>query len=780
MTAGQELALEQLRAIQEADPLAFEVVSATPHRDGPDILVVASLSCRGIRRVPDGLPLRERERFQILISPSFPFSQPSIWTPHKRFAGRAHVFWGQFLCLYQASETEWDYSDGMFGLIQRLWVWLEHGARNEPEPEGMPIHPPFTLGGASSFKLVPRANAPAISGCPWLGFASLEPINEKAFALTSWQAASIDHDPTPPVAPSILLPQNLPWEMPTDMEGLCQEMQKAGVSVELVMAMLQWAIYVNPKGHPLFVVVGCPQRGVQATGQIRQHLMIWQVMDVALDALNISIDWARLKFQMNTLDLPEDHELRKKIQTGKASVDQLALDILKKAKVHWSSVLEDRPEVTIRRDHRSPMGIFRDRAVCLWGCGALGSPIAYLLVKAGVKKLVLLDKATVKPGLLVRQMFGESEVGESKTNALKRRLDALGRHIEIEAIPRDVLGELSAGTDWTRGADFVIDCTASDTVHAKTELAWARLDSRRVPLVSMIVGHRAERGIVAVSRPGHTGALKDVFRRAKLAACQKPSLSAFADDFYPQDSNIQFFQPEPGCSDATFEGSCADVTALSALMLNSAASVLQQDPGSPAAACFVCQPQLAAKGPSYEEFHFEPDISCRADYEIRISNSAWKEIAAVIREGRRKRGLKPEIGGLLFGKRDDALRIIWIDDAIGPPPDSICRPDKFICGIKGTQEAHSRRKQRSRGSTEFVGMWHTHPQDAPFPSETDLSGMAQLLTTGEKPPLRSLLLIVGWAGKEVVLGTSVFGRSTFAKGGGVILVTATHFPQLKT
>jgi integrative and conjugative element protein (TIGR02256 family) len=134
---------------------------------------------------------------------------------------------------------------------------------------------------------------------------------------------------------------------------------------------------------------------------------------------------------------------------------------------------------------------------------------------------------------------------------------------------------------------------------------------------------------------------------------------------------------------------------------------------------------------------------------------------------------------LLFGKRDDALRVIWVDDAIGPPPDSVCSPEKFICGTKGTQAANKSRKEQSRGSVEFVGMWHTHPEDLPLPSETDLSGMAQILTSGEAPPLKSLLLIVGWERHGILLGTSVFSRRIFVGGKGVVTVAANHFPGLK-
>ncbi len=780
MTPGQELALDQLRTIHEANPLALEILDVEKPQGWTDILVLISVSCGGIKCQPEGLPLRERERFIIQIPPRFPFDKPDVWTPHKRFAGRPHVQWGHSLCLYQASLTEWDYADGMFGFVHRLEVWLEHGARNEPDPEGYPIHPPVAYVGESDFAIVPKADCPPVAAVPWFGLARLEPINKRSFAITSWHSVTDAAELPAPVAPAILLPTNLPWEMPKQMAELSFELEKSGVSKQQLVALLQWVMLINPKDHPLFFIVGSPQRGVQAVGQLKQHLMVWQVMDLMLKALNLSTDTWRSLFQLGDVAQPHQIEHQERLRAIQAEAERIALESFGLVKVNWCSVYEDRPEVTKRRDDRSPMTAFRDRHVCLWGCGALGSHVGYLLVKAGAKKLTLIDKAAVKPGLLVRQQFSSQEIGEAKATALKRRLDSLGSACEIEALIQNVHVDFEPGQSWTRGSDVVVDCTASDTVHAKTETAWMDESQKRVPIISMIVGHRAERGIVVTVLPKHTGGFKDVYRKAKIEACRKPYLSAFVEDFYPTGENIEFFQPEPGCSDATFEGSCADVVGLSAMMLNAAATSLHRESPSKATVCFMTQPHLSTAPDSraFARFEFEADIVCQANYQVRVAPQAWREITSAIRESRRKRGLEPETGGLLFGKRDDALRVIWIDDAMGPPPDSVCRSDKFICGVRGTQEANTWRKKQTRGATEFVGMWHTHPQDIPLPSETDVSGMAQILTSGERPPNRSLLFIVGWEKGEMLLGSSVFDRKTFLEH-GLVHVGIAHFPELK-
>jgi len=717
MSPGQYLAIEQLEAIQEASSGLFEIVKTLPpSAENPLCRVLISLSCKGVECAPAGLPLREREQFTLLIPSDFPFTVPHVWVPHDRFAGKPHVQWKSHLCIYQAPQTEWDSADGMFGFIERLWDWLKHGAKNLADPIGLPIHPPVTYGGGSKFSIVPRVNAPEIGEGPWYGFANLQPINDSAYSLVDWQHASVPGDPTAPVAAVILLPKGLPWEMPTKLDGLCKELEASGVKRELLLTLLQWTLLVNPKDHPLFVVVGSPQRGIQSIGQLKQHLMAWQVSGLVFDFLNLSADWIRMRFRIDGIDTPEANALREETKVHQAKVEQLAKESVNLVDVGWCHVLEDRPEIITRRDERAPTSVFRGKHVCLWGCGALGSHVAYYLAKAGINKLTMFDSGTVKPGLLVRQMFAESEIGESKALALKRRLQNLCPSVEVDAYHKSVLGDDTI-LDWAFGADVIIDCTASDFVHAKSEILWAKASEKRPPLISMIVGPRAERGIVTCLNPGIAGGIKSVYRKAKLMACQRSELASFANDFYPTGNDIKFFQPEPGCSDPTFEGSSVDVAGLSALLLNAGANLLKKTAG-PSAACFICQPHIISreKGElAYAEFSFEQDLVCQCDYQVRFSPRAWKEIAAAIRQGRRHRSKECETGGLLFGKRDDALRVIWVDDAIGPPPDSVSRPEKFICGVKGTQAATRNRKEQSRGSTEFVGMWHTHPQDVPIP-----------------------------------------------------------------
>jgi integrative and conjugative element protein (TIGR02256 family) len=360
-------------------------------------------------------------------------------------------------------------------------------------------------------------------------------------------------------------------------------------------------------------------------------------------------------------------------------------------------------------------------------------------------------------------MYNDAEIGQNKVDALRARLLKIRPDLVIESYASNIVNDLESENDWSHGADYVLDCTASHLLHAKLESVGK---VRRVPIISMMIGPRAQRGIIVLSFPSFTGGVKDVFRKAKISACADRSLAAFCEDFYPNGGALRFFQPEPGCSDATFIGSAADVSNLSGSLLNIAACELAK-PEAEAAAFFVTQPHVANANPKERIFarkSWGKDLVINTTYEVRLAPVAWELIAEEIRASRRKRGKAVETGGILFGKRDDVQRIIWVDFASGPPPDSKHSRMEFLCGINGVERANENWRRRTRGSVEYAGTWHTHPDCKPSPSEKDWWGMASILTVGDPPPRRSLLLIVGLQKKNPWLGAAIFERTTLKNG----------------
>ena len=80
----------------------------------------------------------------------------------------------------------------------------------------------------------------------------------------------------------------------------------------------------------------------------------------------------------------------------------------------------------------------------LVGCGALGTVVANLLVRAGVGRLRIIDRDFVEPSNLQRQtLFEEADAREAlpKAVAAERRLRAINSGVRVEGIVADLTPE---------------------------------------------------------------------------------------------------------------------------------------------------------------------------------------------------------------------------------------------------------------------------------------------------------------------------------------------------
>src|SRR5271169_6678905 len=94
------------------------------------------------------------------------------------------------------------------------------------------------------------------------------------------------------------------------------------------------------------------------------------------------------------------------------------------------------------------------------GCGALGTAVANLLVRAGVGRLRILDRDFVEPSNLQRQtLFEEADAQQAlpKAVAAERRLRAINSGVAVEGIVADV-GPKNV-EDLLRGFPLILDGT---------------------------------------------------------------------------------------------------------------------------------------------------------------------------------------------------------------------------------------------------------------------------------------------------------------------------------
>lgn len=763
---GQELALRQLRSIELASPLGLEIVDiGEPTTENPRMWARISLDCAGITSEPSGIRLRERERISLGIDPDFPFESPATWVRHGRWAGTPHVQWRRFLCLYAAPAIEWNPAGGMYSYIERLFQWLERAAAGTLDPAGAPLHPPVAYTTSGAPLVIPRTDTPNVGAEPWLGYVEFDHAEEHRYDLFGWIPDYDVHGElnTPPQksAPAVLLAERMDWEFPRNVAGLLLALDKRGMEVGHLIAHLGFAAAFREAGQPLLTIVGTPMRGI-AGGELRQHLTAWRIPSEEADQMTLALR-----------RYSEDDEKR---EIGQKAIDAV-FEWAGSAKVEWCPVREARSEVTVRRDEDSPLRAFAEKTVAVWGCGALGGPIAEWVLRAGAHRVLLYDSAVVTPGVLVRQPFSDNDLGAAKANVLAARLRTIDPTASVEAHFADVLSGPLGREDWHDGADIVIDATASVAVQAKLE-RMRRLHPRDVTVITALVGHTAQHGIATIAFPDHSGGGADTLRASKLACARAPHLRGFLEEFWPASPRVDLFQPEPGCSSPTFRGSGAEINALAASLLASAARDISVPPdGSTAVTHLLALPGAEHRGPREARLHW-PRALVMADasgrFEIRISQAASKEIIAWIKSGERRLLTMSETGGILFGLRDDAAGVIWIDEVSGPPPDSIETPDEFLCGTAGVAEFGEEKSERSTGSVDFLGMWHTHPGQSPAFSPRDLQGMVDLLEASSSANASGVVLIVGWSANAPRLGAYVFEHDELRRDHATINVHETQ------
>lgn len=751
---GQKIALDQLERIAEADGSAIRIIDVEDKDDANALLKVdVSMDCRHYEQVPDGLPLHARESVRLSIPSDFPFKALSVTTAHTRFLGFPHVQWGNYLCLYQSTTTQWIPSRGMFGLFEQLDDWLRRGALNElDDPEG-PLHPPVAYR-VSDTTICVQADTPGDDAWPWFGAAVLTERKPRLLEVRDWREA---HDLAPGqlFAPAMLLDFEFPFEYPRTLRYLLLYMEKRGVETSRVLVHLMLAADRLPAGQALQVCIGAPSRAVAGNVDERlQHLQFWEIEPD---------DVAKLRAASTACDVSQQfqgQETPAEIQALINSVFESLFEWQKNSRVRWCSVIENRSEIVTRRDEGTAVDWFRGKRVAIWGCGAVGGAIAEHLARAGAAKLALYDNKLVMPGILVRQNFVEADVNTPKAEALKTRLDAIATSVDITAHRIDLITQTLNQPDWTDGVDIVIDATASLHVRAKLEVIIKRHPTS-VPVAAMMISGGARHGVVVLSPVGYGAGPFDVLRRTGLAAMNRDWLSSWVRAFWTSETDEPTRQPEPGCSDPTFVGSHADVAGLSARMLNAVADSLT-DEDEPHAIGYLFAKDNQAK--TDHIFRFPSDIRIQDEgLEFRIATNAWRDVNGWIRSGARERSPTDETGGLLFGEFDEALGIAWVTHISGPPSDSTFSPERFNCGTEGTRELCDAHDKGSHGVVRYVGTWHSHPVSPAEPSVTDYAGIGSIFAAAPTQGAHQLMVIVGNASQpQQQIGAYAFEKRALA------------------
>jgi hypothetical protein len=130
-----------------------------------------------------------------------------------------------------------------------------------------------------------------------------------------------------------------------------------------------------------------------------------------------------------------------------------------------------------------------NRKILLIGAGALGSMLANLLVRGGIRSLIISDSDRLELGNLSRHAGLLPDIGKSKAASEMGRLNLSAPHVvvnTIDAFPPSSDSE----RELLESIDLVLDCTGSDEVLASiADFEWAE----GTWLLSLSLGYKSER-----------------------------------------------------------------------------------------------------------------------------------------------------------------------------------------------------------------------------------------------------------------------------------------------
>lgn len=119
---------------------------------------------------------------------------------------------------------------------------------------------------------------------------------------------------------------------------------------------------------------------------------------------------------------------------------------------------------------------------------------------------------------------------------------------------------------------------------------------------------------------------------------------------------------------------------------------------------------------------------------------------------------QPESGGVLIGKHLNSGGAMVIDSFTPPQPSD----DQGRC-LYYRSEAHNKIVNKiwkeSGGHVTYVGLWHTHPEQQPNYSATDLNDWRNALTKSRYEGSRLFFFIIGLSHIRCWLGKKKFFKS---------------------
>ena len=124
-----------------------------------------------------------------------------------------------------------------------------------------------------------------------------------------------------------------------------------------------------------------------------------------------------------------------------------------------------------------------EKKIVILGCGAVGSHITEILVRAGILNFILVDYKTVSENHLARHLFvRQDDIGKSKVNALKNYLENINSLVKIRVFHEQLLPNTDLNNWIDDNTDLIIN-TCDEPYIGHTSLKVGRFaHSKNIPI----------------------------------------------------------------------------------------------------------------------------------------------------------------------------------------------------------------------------------------------------------------------------------------------------------
>lgn len=217
----------------------------------------------------------------------------------------------------------------------------------------------------------------------------------------------------------------------------------------------------------------------------------------------------------------------------------------------WASELSHEQEIFWSKTHNASYkryfgrGMLPDKLanakVLICGAGALGSSLANILCRGGLRRLHISDNDFIEPGNICRADFVLLENNMMKSEAITRMLRATSPYIEaypVDRISKNLSANEKTRTEKALGTyDYIFDCTSD------TELSWV-FDNLSLSgtVINISISNKA-RELVCVTGKSISNDKQVIFEKLN------------------QDESFLFYEGT-GCWSPTFEASFFDINSL--------------------------------------------------------------------------------------------------------------------------------------------------------------------------------------------------------------------------